>query len=55
MPKKGKKKRNPNPKIRWTKSQVQRLKEAVDAYNKNVRRVKRLKGYKELTPQTEKF
>lgn len=55
MPKKGKKKRNPNPHIRWTKSQVQRLKEAVDAYNKNVRRVKRLKGYKDLAPQTEKF
>lgn len=55
MPKKGKKKRNPNPQIKWTKSQTQRLKEAVDAYNKNVRRVKRLKGYKELAPQTEKF
>lgn len=55
MPKKEKKKSNPNPHIRWTKSQVQRLKEAVDAYNKNVRRVKRLKGYKDLAPQTEKF
>lgn len=49
------KKKNSNPRIRWTKSQVQKLKEAVDAYNKNVRRVSRLKGYKELTPQTEKF
>ena len=50
-----KRKRNPNPRIKWTKSQTQRLKEAVDAYNKNVRRVKRLKGYKELAPQTEKL
>ena len=55
--KKPKKKRTyrQQPKIRWTKSQVQRLKETVDAYNKNVRRVKRRKDVGQYAPPTEKF
>lgn len=55
--KKPKKKRvyRQQPKIRWTKSQIQRLKETVDAYNKNVRRVKRRKDVGAYAPPTEKF
>lgn len=57
MAKKPKKKRiyRQQPKIRWTKSQIQRLKETVDAYNKNVRRVKRRKDVGAYAPPTEKF